>query len=133
MRDIASAPRRAGPIELPDPIAAAFSATAVATLRSSTIVWGEHCSECAFPACYTSCSHYTPRADMHCRRFGNGIEAGGTRPAGLMRIAFRRWGKLEGRGPVLLHGRRSGQALAFSARTAERAVRLPWQIGRAHV
>jgi FkbH-like protein len=67
------------------------------------IVWGEHCSECAAPTCYTACSFYTPRPDGHCRRFTRGIETidtGTSVKTPLTRIAFRRWGKLEGRGPV---------------------------------
>lgn len=69
----------------------------------SLIIWGEHCSECAAPSCYTACSFYTPRADGHCRRFVNGIErvlSNGIAAGSLYRIVFRKWGKLEGRGPV---------------------------------
>ncbi len=65
----------------------------------SQIVWGEHCSECAYPACYSACSVYDPRPDLNCRRFVAGIEDAGL---GLMRIRFRKWGKLEGRGPAAL-------------------------------
>lgn len=65
----------------------------------SQIVWGEHCSECSYPACYSSCAFYDPRPDLNCRRFAGGIEDAGS---GLMRIRFRRWGKLEGRGPARL-------------------------------
>ncbi len=66
----------------------------------SQIVWSEHCSECAYPVCYASCAFYDPRPDLHCRRFAFGIEAAGP---GLTRIRFRKWGKLEGHGPALLH------------------------------
>ncbi len=68
-------------------------------LARSQIVWGEHCSECAYPGCYAACAFYDPRPDLNCRRFVAGIEDGG---AGLMRIRFRKWGKLEGRGPARL-------------------------------
>jgi FkbH-like protein len=63
----------------------------------SQIVWGEHCSECAFPSCYARCSFYDPRPDLHCRRFATGIEAAAD---GVTRIRFRKWGKLEGEGPA---------------------------------
>ncbi len=66
-------------------------------LGRSQIVWGEHCSECAYPACYASCAYYDPRPDLNCRRFVAGIEDAGE---ALMRIRFRKWGKLEGRGPA---------------------------------
>ncbi|MGC1304953.1 MAG: HAD-IIIC family phosphatase [Caulobacteraceae bacterium] len=71
------------------------------TVRArSQIVWGEHCSECAYPICYASCAFYDPRPDLHCRRFVAGIEAA---EQGLTRIRFRKWGKLEGHGPAPLH------------------------------
>lgn len=92
--------------ELPAWAASEFEATREAVVTRSTIVWGEHCTECAFPSCYSSCDFYSPRVDLHCRRFENGIEdvLVPSRPelTGLTRIAFRRWGKLEGSGPVEL-------------------------------
>jgi len=39
----------------------------------SVMSWGEHCTECAFPTCYTTCSFYQPRQDGRCRRFEFGI------------------------------------------------------------
>ena len=67
----------------------------------SQIVWAEHCSECAYPSCYSSCAFYSPRGDLHCRRFEAGIEGVAGAPQ-LMRIRFRKWGKLEGKGPAVL-------------------------------
>lgn len=66
----------------------------------SLIVWGEHCSECAAPACYASCSFYTPRhEDLNCGRFVKGIQKGKlSSGARLATITFRKWGKLEGTG-----------------------------------
>jgi FkbH-like protein len=73
--------------------------------RHSQIIWGEHCSECAYPACYSQCSFYSPRADLHCRRFDRGIEAvRANQDLGLTQIQFRQWGKLEGQGPLPLRG-----------------------------
>jgi FkbH-like protein len=73
----------------------------------SLMVWGEHCSECAFPTCYTSCAFYTPRRDLHCRRFADGIERGKIGNVALGRLRFRRWAKLEGAGPLRLFSRRN--------------------------
>src|ERR1700679_3699427 len=84
----------------------------------SQIVWAEHCSECAYPKCYETCAFYTPRSDLHCRRFEAGIEP--VRSSGavrLHRIRFRQWGKLEGRGAAAVkpvaevrkHDRRDGR------------------------
>ena len=39
----------------------------------SLLVWGEHCTECAAPACYRRCDLYESRPDTRCRRFKYGI------------------------------------------------------------
>jgi FkbH-like protein len=82
---------------------AGFNAFQERILGRSQIVWAEHCSECAYPKCYETCAFYSPRPDLHCRRFEAGIEPvhidGGVR---LHRIRFRRWGKLEGRGATAI-------------------------------
>jgi FkbH-like protein len=92
---------------VPDDMRAGLSDTLGRISARSLIVWGEHCSECAAPACYSACSFYTPRADGHCRRFVHGIEAIdgiSSLNASATRIQFRQWGKLEGRGPVAAIG-----------------------------
>jgi FkbH-like protein len=68
------------------------------------LVWGEHCSECDYPQCYETCAFYTPRADLHCRRFEAGIERvkAGSEGGPLHRIRFRQWGKLEARGAAAI-------------------------------
>ena len=79
------------------------------------LVWGEHCSECDYPKCYETCAFYTPRADLHCRRFEAGIEAvSAAAGARLHRIRFRQWGKLEARGAL-------GVTPLAAARRRERA------------
>ena len=102
-----TADRNAGVISLtlPAEALAAFAETREAVAARSLLVWGEHCTECAFPACYSACSFYTPREDHHCRRFERGIERARdpARPdLALTRIAFRRWGKLESQGAPTL-------------------------------
>ena len=98
-----TADRHAGVVclALPAEALAAFLETREAVAARSLLVWGEHCTECAFPACYAACSFYTPREDHHCRRFEHGIERARdeARPElALTRIAFRHWGKLESQG-----------------------------------
>ena len=73
----------------------------------SLIVWGEHCSECAYPTCYTSCAFYTPRRDGDCRRFANGIERSLIGSVAVGRILFRKWAKLEGAGSTELFRQRA--------------------------
>ena len=80
-------------------VADAFAAFRRQMTGRSQIVWGEHCSECAYPACYAHCAFYTPRSDFNCRRFEAGFEPLAADPA-LHRVRFRKWGKLEGHGPA---------------------------------
>jgi FkbH-like protein len=89
------------------------------------LVWAEHCTECAFPTCYSSCSHYSPRPDLQCRRFVSGIESvviTGV-PESFMRIRFRKWGKLEAKGPRPLvapdQARRNERTRSFFAAVAD--------------
>lgn len=93
------------PLALPSEALQAFAETQGALAARSLSVWGEHCTECAFPACYSACSFYAPREDHHCRRFERGIERAAdlSRPdLRLTRIQFRRWGKLESQGTPAL-------------------------------
>lgn len=83
--------------ELPVPAFAGFQSGVAAR---SQLVWGEHCTECSFPACQFTCAFYTPRADLICRRFEHGIEAIAAAGAQITRIVFRKWGKLEASGPA---------------------------------
>jgi FkbH-like protein len=92
---------RAG-IVLPADALAKFNELSSRIEARSLIVWGEHCSECSYPTCYTLCAFYTPRRDGHCRRFANGIEQAAVGDVALGRIKFRKWPKLEGAGSVEL-------------------------------
>ena len=94
-------------MSLPPEIQQKFCDLASEVEARSLIVWGEHCSECAFPSCYTSCAFYTSRRDGHCRRFADGIEQGKIGSVVLGRVRFRRWAKLEGKGPAKLFSRRN--------------------------
>jgi FkbH-like protein len=91
--------------ELPPAVRDKFAETAALVARRSQIRWAEHCSECAAPACFSSCVFYDPRPDMKCRRFRGGFfasELDGLAVGAVMRITFRRWGKLEGEGALNL-------------------------------
>ena len=99
MKETLPSDRERARLSPPQEVARAFAATAQALSGRSQIVWGEHCSECAYPACYAHCAFYTPRGDLDCRRFEHGIQPLADHP-GLHRIRFRKWGKLEGHGPA---------------------------------
>jgi FkbH-like protein len=122
-----TADRGAGPVTvtLPPEVLARFAETRRAVVARSAILWGEHCTECAFPACYSACSFYTPRQDHHCRRFENGIERAGDPSLALTRIVFRRWGKLEGRGRVRLRAADSAGRLERWDQLADRVLAGP--------
>ncbi len=67
----------------------------------SFLVWGEHCIECAAPACYSSCDLYEARPDRRCRRFQFGVfknRAFASAAGYGAELVFKRWGKLEARG-----------------------------------
>jgi FkbH-like protein len=61
------------------------------------IKWEEHCTECAYPQCYTTCDLYSPRNDGNCRRTIDGFSPvmdtavlGGH----VVRVKFKRWANL---------------------------------------
>ena len=81
--------------EIPQEVIRNFNATQSEINERSLLPWTEHCIECAWPTCYSSCSLYEPRKDGKCQRFENGmvripIDNG----AYLLKITFKKWGKL---------------------------------------
>jgi FkbH-like protein len=63
----------------------------------SVLPWSEHCTECAWPTCYTTCDLYSPREDARCRRFADGmvrIDCPTSFNSYLLKITFKQWGKL---------------------------------------
>ena len=71
----------------------------------SQLLWGEHCTECAAPDCYESCSLYDPRPDGRCRRFEFGALPNRHFPSAgsaAAEIKFRRWARLMAKGNTLL-------------------------------
>ena len=78
----------------------------------SLLRFGEHCTECAIPACYTTCELYTPRHDLNCRRFATDIATASTEGPGApwMTVRFRRWARLQAEGiPSLFRPRRAAR------------------------
>lgn len=110
MRETIAADRVATAPAPPAAVRAALAATRALAPWRSQLRWGEHCSECSYPKCYSSCSFYDPRPDLKCRRFEAGLEPVEGEP-GALRVRFRRWGKLEARGPAALRPAAAAQAL----------------------
>ena len=77
------------------------------TIQARTLLpWGEHCTECVWPSCYTTCDLYSPREDLRCRRFEDGmvrIDCPGSANSYILKIRFKRWGKLWSPGNVHLY------------------------------
>jgi FkbH-like protein len=86
-----------------------------ARIQSRTVLpWSEHCTECAWPTCYTTCDLYSPRQDGRCRRFADGmvrLDAPSSSNSYLLKIRFKRWGKLWTPGNVRLHSAEKAQRL----------------------
>ena len=76
-------------------------------VRARTVLpWSEHCTECVWPTCYSTCDLYSPRTDGRCRRFVDGmarVNCPSAINSYLLRIAFKRWGKLWSPANVRLH------------------------------
>lgn len=81
-----------------------ISAT-VSAAKRAPLLWGEHCTECAAPDCYSSCSLYDPRPDGRCRRFEFGALPNREFPStsrAAAEIRFKRWARLMAKGNTLL-------------------------------
>ena len=83
--------------EIPGQILERFAESRKTVTWRTLIPWSEHCTECVWPTCYTSCDLYTPRADGRCRRFVEGmvrIACPDSVNSYLLKISFKRWAKL---------------------------------------
>jgi FkbH-like protein len=83
--------------QLPPEALAAFGQLRGTIATRTVLPWSEHCTECVWPICYSSCDLYSPREDGRCRRFVDGmvrIECPTAVNQYLLKIRFKRWGKL---------------------------------------
>jgi len=82
---------------LPPAIRKHFSESRDRISARTILPWGEHCTECVWPTCYTTCELYSPREDGACRQFVEGMvrldHKDGLNPY-LLKIKFKQWGKL---------------------------------------
>jgi FkbH-like protein len=100
--------------QIPAPILDRFRELGGLVTARSVLPWGEHCTECVWPTCYTSCDLYAPRADGKCRRFVDGmvrIDAPGTVTGYLVKIGFKQWGKLWTAGNVHLFSSEAARSM----------------------
>lgn len=93
--------------EIPVAVADRFGELAGQIEARTVLPWSEHCTECAWPTCYETCELYSPRQDGKCRRFVDGMVRVEGIPAAvpyLLKIRFKRWGKLWSEGNLHLFG-----------------------------
>ncbi len=87
----------------------------------SVLEWGEHCTECAIPQCYSTCDFYSPRSDGKCQRFLNGLKRYAVRNSFygyVNEFTFKKWGKFWSPGNVRL----------FSTEKANKIEKLNFQV-----
>jgi FkbH-like protein len=83
--------------QIPAEIVAQFGELKDAVLDRTVLPWSEHCTECVWPTCYTTCDLYSPREDGRCRRFSDGmvrIDCAEALSSYVLKIRFKQWGKL---------------------------------------
>jgi FkbH-like protein len=96
----------------------------------SFLLWGEHCVECAAPACYATCDLYEPRSDSRCRRFTFGAYKNSAFPSARgygVEVRFKKWGKLEAFGNAAIWPMRS---ILRWERSLERAAPMADRVGK---
>jgi FkbH-like protein len=109
--------------EIPSEILARFAESRKSVTRRTMIPWGEHCTECVWPTCYTTCDLYSPRKDGRCRRFVEGmvrVNCTDSLNSYLVKITFKRWAKLWATANLKL----------YALQAADREERRDFQIGR---
>jgi FkbH-like protein len=92
--------------QIPPTGIAAFANLQGKILTRTVLPWSEHCTECAWPTCYSTCDLYIPREDGRCRRFIDGmvrIDCSESINGYLLKIRFKQWGKLWTPGSLNLH------------------------------
>lgn len=90
---------------LPESVRDRFAEFRERIVSRSLLPWGEHCTECNWPTCYTTCELYAPREDGACRLFIDGsvrvdIDRG-LNPY-VLKIRLKRWAKLWAVGSLAL-------------------------------
>jgi FkbH-like protein len=82
---------------IPAAVAAEFAELRNSVVARTVLPWSEHCTECVWPTCYTTCDLYSAREDGRCRRFSDGmvrINCDEALNSYVLKIRFKQWGKL---------------------------------------
>ncbi len=108
--------------QIPVEVIARFGEIKRTVLERTVLPWSEHCTECVWPSCYSSCDLYSAREDGKCRRFVEGIvrvNCAGALNSYVLKVTFKRWGKLWTPGNIRLR----------SVQEASRVERRDYRIG----
>jgi FkbH-like protein len=100
--------------QIPTEIAHRFGELKGTLLERSVLPWSEHCTECVWPTCYTTCDLYSPREDGRCQRFAEGmvrVDCPDAVNSYLVKIRFKQWGKLWTPGNVRLRSLADAEAI----------------------
>jgi FkbH-like protein len=92
--------------QIPADVLSAFKDRRGTVMARTVLPWSEHCTECVWPTCYSTCDLYSPREDGRCRRFADGmvrVECPEALNSYLLKIRFKRWGKLWTPANIRLH------------------------------
>jgi FkbH-like protein len=115
--------------EIPPEIRKTLAEADGKVLYRTVLPWSEHCTECVWPTCYSTCDLYTPRQDGRCRRFVDGmvrVDAATPFQPYLVKITFKRWAKLWAPGTIRMHPAKRALTLDRRDRSVGSAlVRLP--------
>jgi len=81
---------------LPPEIRHKFNEFRSTVVARTLLPWGEHCTECVWPSCYSTCALYDRRPDGACRQFvGSAVRLDnnqGLNPY-ILKLHFKRWAK----------------------------------------
>jgi FkbH-like protein len=83
--------------QIPAEVIARLGEAKLSVLDRTVLPWSEHCTECVWPTCYSSCDLYSAREDGKCRRFVDGmvrVDCPEASNSYVLKITFKRWGKL---------------------------------------
>jgi FkbH-like protein len=100
--------------QIPIDVLEALSASRDLVSMRTVLPWGEHCTECVWPTCYSSCDLYEARPGGNCRRFIDGmvrIDSSKVLGGYLLKIRFKRWAKLWTVGNICLHSIRQAERI----------------------
>jgi FkbH-like protein len=90
---------------LPADVLARFAEYRERVTARTLLPWGEHCTECVWPVCYTTCALYDRRADGGCRQFVGSVvridQSEGLNPY-ILKVRFKQWAKFWAPGTLAL-------------------------------